>query len=338
MSHNKDLTFFHSKSTAVADSESGHDGFGGRISADQPTFLVARPLAVITGVAITAAVGKNTDGTGSLKYVDSAKTLEWQAPRDSAYGATVNVSAGGTFELESVTTDAWIRVTVTALDLPMVDKIETVILDSNANILFDDIPIAEAMAGTPNYRCFFLKNIGAVTYKEIHPKIELPGTATTVKASTFYPQSGQIRLNVTSASGWPNSHYVRNRRTREIMYYASRGGGDGNELVVPNAGRRRRGTSSAEGIAGDAMELVAPIDIFIETYNPASGAAVIVRDDLPPAGATFFYPDPSDFTHYVQEFSLTANSILTVWLKRNVIPGAAEIVDFPYRLGFQYSS
>lgn len=338
MAHSDDLQFYFSKSTAVADDESGYDHKGGRISADQPVFLRARPLASVTGVVITKVQGKNTPGVGTIIYTNTGTTLAWQAPIDSSAGTPVNVGAGGTFELESATGDAWIEVTVTAGDLPSQDTSERVSLDYYMNVLFDDVSLNEAMQGTPNYRCFFVKNTGAGTLKEVHPKIELVAAYTAVKASTFYPPSGAARIELTSAENWPMSAYVRNMRTREIMHYTARGGGNGRQLQVPSEGRRARSTASGEGYSGDSIELVAPIDIFVESYVPASGAASIVQDDLPPAGASFWYPNPTDFVQYHSEFTLAPNAILTVWLRRNVIPGAVEAVGVEYRLSFQHQT
>jgi len=336
MAHNSDIELFHSKSAAAADDEAGHDGLGGRISADLVSSLIARPMLVLSAVTITKIGGKNLSGVGKFVFKNSGQTLAWQAPRDKTAGTSVAVGAGGTFELESSTENAWIEVSVVAVDLPIADTEENAVIDAVKNVLFDDVSLDEAMKGTPNYACLFLKNTGAVSYKNVVPVIEVPGLPTRVRCQGYYPQSGDVQIEIDDARNFPSSYYIRNTRTQEIMYYNSRGGTDGRTLVVSAAARGQRMSSPAEGNEGDTIELVSPIDMSIGMYNSTTGEPVIVQDSVAPSGINFFAPPTSDPPHYQTAFTLAAGEVLSVWLKRNVPKGAINIAALPLRLGFKY--
>jgi hypothetical protein len=329
------MQFFYSKSTAVADGESGHTSLGGRISADQPTDLIARPHT-LPGVTITKITGMNLDGVGSLVFTATGQTLKWKAPRDSVVGAAVAIGAGGSFDIESSTGDAWIRVTVTTASLPTINQTVSVIVDPVKHVLFDIVSAAEAMAGLLDYKCLFVKNTGASPHTSIRPHIEVPAVSTTVKTQTSYGTGSSVKVVVTTAANFPNSYFIRNTRTKEIMYYNYKSGSSLDELLVPVEFRGLRGTYPAQGIAGDVIELIAPYDLNITAYNPTTGASIIQNDKIAQAGMTFFYPDPSDSPHYQSIFSCNNNDVLTVWLKRTIPAGAVSMSDFPLRLGFLF--
>lgn len=339
MAHNADLVFYHSKSDAVADGEAGHDGLGGRISADLLSYLQPRPLKNITGVDFGTVVAKNLSGSGALYFDYTTTTVRWKSPRDSVSGDSVSISAGGAFEVESETPDAWIELNVTPGDLPSEDVVETVILDAIKNVIFTDVTAQQAEEGRTDFACIMLKNDGAVTYDEIHPFLEFPSAGVAVDTGRNYAQSGGIRITVASVANLPNSSFVRNTRTREIMYYNSIGGETGKELIVAESGRGMRGTSPANGIAGDTIELVAPIDMFVAEYDTVDGDAIISAPDIEPELlGDFFYPDPTDTVQYPSEFSLAPGEALVIWLRRTVPRLSAPFALQTWRLGFSYQS
>jgi hypothetical protein len=71
----------------------------------------------VTGVTVNYANAATTAGNGTLTYVAATKLLSWAAQGDIA-GATVDVTAGGYFTLQSGTADHEIHVTVAAAALP----------------------------------------------------------------------------------------------------------------------------------------------------------------------------------------------------------------------------
>lgn len=79
----------------------------------------------VTGVTIQYAQTATPTGAGTLTYVNTGKTLAWKAQGDATAGATVDVTAGGTFTLQSGTASHAVVVTVAAGALPTTDKSDT---------------------------------------------------------------------------------------------------------------------------------------------------------------------------------------------------------------------
>lgn len=71
----------------------------------------------VTGVTIKRADKGCPTGDGTLTYTNTGTTLSWAANGDTA-GASVDVSAGGDFTLQSGTADQALYVTVEAVSLP----------------------------------------------------------------------------------------------------------------------------------------------------------------------------------------------------------------------------
>lgn len=76
----------------------------------------------VTGVTVNYAETGTTTGNGTLSFVFATKTLTWKAQGDVAAGAGVNVTAGGSFTLQSGTANHSVNVIVSAAALPGVDK------------------------------------------------------------------------------------------------------------------------------------------------------------------------------------------------------------------------
>jgi hypothetical protein len=70
-----------------------------------------------TLVAASSFMDSNRDGPGSIKYTHTGTLLQFRAPGDREYGATVDTSAGdGTYTVYSVNPSKWITVTIDASD------------------------------------------------------------------------------------------------------------------------------------------------------------------------------------------------------------------------------
>ena len=76
----------------------------------------------VTGVTVNYAESTCTTGNGTLTFTFSGTTLAWKAQGDGTAGTAVNVSAGGTFTLQSGTANHSISVTVAASAIPGTDK------------------------------------------------------------------------------------------------------------------------------------------------------------------------------------------------------------------------
>lgn len=76
----------------------------------------------VTGVTMNFAETTCTAGAGTLTFTFAGKTLTWKAQGDGTAGAAVDVTAGGTFTLESGTADHSVNVTVAASALAGTDK------------------------------------------------------------------------------------------------------------------------------------------------------------------------------------------------------------------------
>jgi len=79
----------------------------------------------VTGVTAQYAQAATPSGNGTLSYVNTGKTLAWKAQGDATAGAAVDVSAGGTFTLQSGTASHALIVTVNAGALPGADASDT---------------------------------------------------------------------------------------------------------------------------------------------------------------------------------------------------------------------
>jgi hypothetical protein len=78
-----------------------------------------RAIGTVDGVQLDYAAGRNGPGAGSLSYTPGAG-LAWRPPTATQYGDVVDVSAGGTFDLDGPAdnADETLTVTVTAASLP----------------------------------------------------------------------------------------------------------------------------------------------------------------------------------------------------------------------------
>lgn len=328
MSHDAFVKFYGSKSTANADDEDGHDNLGGYISSDELVCLRARPC-LINGVQVTGFAPKNTEGAGSLKYDGAGKKIQWKAPRDSNYGNDLDISAGGVFYIESATANCWLEITVDAGQLLNTDQTVPFIFDRVPNVVFSDVNVGDTMNGLQDYRCIIARNESMSILNNVRPNIEVPANAVAIAEEAYYDQSGEARIVLASApTGFPSSYFIRNKRSQEIMYYTSRGN-RGIELVVPSIYRGLRGSSAAFGDAGDLIELISPIDIFVRTYQQPE--PTIIGPTAKPADISFYYPQASDAPQYGQVFNLNAGDMLAIWMRRNIPPGCIDLANMPFR-------
>lgn len=151
----------------------------------------ATGLSTITGVTLDDAAGNN-EGTGTLTYVNSAKTLQWTPPGGTA-GTAVEVSAGGTFAIQGGSDGGYLRVTVVAGSLPSNDLTNTLTIANLTNKVFDDVSKAESLAGDTEYRCLYVQNK--------HSTDALVGAKLWIEANTPGQDVVQIALDPAGKNG-----------------------------------------------------------------------------------------------------------------------------------------
>jgi hypothetical protein len=132
---------------------------GGEISshAVQSETLTLSSATGITGVTIVDGFG-NSPGSGSLRFVATAKTLAWKSPDGILYGTAVDVSINGDYAIENQGLTSYIIVTVDNASLPGADTIATYTVARAVNKVFGGISKAQSLAGETRYRCLYVKN------------------------------------------------------------------------------------------------------------------------------------------------------------------------------------
>jgi len=119
----------------------------------------ATGITTITGVTINDAAGNNV-GSGTLYYVNAAKTLAW-APLGGSVGAAVNVSVNGTYALQGASNGGVLNVTVVSASLPGSDLSNTITIANIANEIFSDVSKSQSNTGVTRYRCVYFCNVSA---------------------------------------------------------------------------------------------------------------------------------------------------------------------------------
>jgi len=326
------LRLHRSSSTAASDYAPSAvvDNLGGRITLDEydPFNGMYRLLIPKMNVLVRNAYNGIGRGKLTLRPFGMANNfMRWQAPRDSEAGAEVNVVGDPPLTgivLPSVTPEAELLVELlTGFIWPPVATTYNVEVPKPKNALFPDVTVAQAMAGHVDYRCVFLRNISVDPINTIRPVFRTMTAELTAEYSAF----GNATLKLSDARNFPECHYIRNRRTAEILYYSGRTAI--NSLTVMSTSRGLRDTSGAFGAVGDTLELVPCFDISVEQYDPATGAGKIAEGTMPPsipnAVFPFACPDSLDDPQFkIIPWNMNPDAITTVWFRRNIPAGAIQ--------------
>jgi len=140
-----------------ASNTSQAQSLGGAIStssANRVRSQNATTPVVVTGVAIVDAMG-NAIGPGSLQYDFPTNTLMWK-PNGVATFAGVELAGDGVYTIG--TTSGYLVVLVTVSALPTTIRTETITIASAVNQTYDNVSALEALNGSVEYRCFYVKN------------------------------------------------------------------------------------------------------------------------------------------------------------------------------------
>jgi len=277
-------------------------------------------------ITVDYASGANGTGAGSVS-AESADTLAWTPPGGSK-GDAVTIANGETKILVAGSSHPEDFVEVSRTSATALSGTATVTLSDQFNNVFglDNVSTAEQAAGDTEYRCFAMKNVSSSSTNTIKAWLGLQGTVAAVNAAG-YAASGAVTVTIKSGDydDWPDSGFVENENTGEVMYYTSR---TSSALTVPAAGRDVW-TDVAGGAAGTLDDVLNPIaGIRIAKEAPASQATgaftdkTVAGEGSQPAGLTWKHPTAVDDADVISIGDLATTYIYGLWVERAVIAAA----------------
>ena len=119
-------------------------------------------LTNITGVAIEYAAG-NAEGNGVLDFTFADKTFTWM-PNGGTVGEAVAVTEDGKYAVFGLNDIGLLCFDVDYSSLPGIDQSDTVEINNQLGLLFEDVSRADSFTGETEYRCYYMKNTHATQY------------------------------------------------------------------------------------------------------------------------------------------------------------------------------
>lgn len=114
--------------------------------------------STIVGITYNDAAG-NTIGTGLMTYTTAGTLLQWTPP-GGAIGGAVNVTPSGDYTVYGADNLGHVKVTSVTGSLAG-NATQNVTIANQTQALFENILVAESIAGDTDYRCFYVKNTHA---------------------------------------------------------------------------------------------------------------------------------------------------------------------------------
>lgn len=213
------------------------------------------PDSALSGVTFEYGANNLTTSTGTLTYTASGTTLQWTPPGGSA-GIAVNVGVDGTYTILDADSQRYIVVTVVAASLPGADATRTITVANNTNTLFDDIAVADSIAGDTEYRCFYVKNA--------HGSESMSNAVVWIDTQTPGADSISIGLDPAGAGGTATTIADENTAPSGVSFSAPSGSATGLDMGAIAAGQSypvwvkrvvAAGTSSATTADYSAIKL-----------------------------------------------------------------------------------
>jgi hypothetical protein len=316
------LRFFNSGAAADGDAQLVEAAnLGGYRSGTEICVLAA--LGAMKGVLVERIGENNLAGVGAIDS-DGTGRLRWTAPESGTPGPWVTVADGNTEILaDGELIDRGLRVTRDAAALSAGSQPIKVLEQFNNALGMANLTDTQRSAGRSEYRALFLQNVGAVAL-DLSLYLGSLGTMRALHASGYAASGG---VTVTAASGsfadWPETGYVQNERTGEVLYYASR---TSTALTVPAAGRDvfAEVSGGAAGIDADQLYAVPGIRIALEepSAQPAGHAQTIANVTTAPSDLTWAHPAHAGSAALLTRAALGAGEILALWINRQVPAGA----------------
>lgn len=150
------------------------------------------PDSALSGCTFEYGANNATSTTGTLTYTASGNFMKWTSP-GGTIGLDVDCSSDGTYTLLDADSMSYIVVTVVSASLPGTDTTRTITVANNANTLFDDIAVADSVAGDTEYRCFYVKNA--------HGSVSMTNAVLWIDTQTPGADSIEIGLDAAGAGG-----------------------------------------------------------------------------------------------------------------------------------------
>lgn len=223
---------------------------GGQIGSQSLT-----PDSALGGVTFDYGANNLTTSTGTVTYTNSGTTLQWTPP-GGGIGVAVNIGTNGTYTILDANSESYIVVTVVAASLPGADATRTITVANQANALFDDVAVADSIAGDTEYRCFYVKNA--------HGSESMSNTVLWIKTQTPGADSIAIGLDPAGAGGTATTIADENTAPAAVTFSTPSDSSTGLSLGTLTAGQsypvwvRRTvppGTSSATVADYSAIQL-----------------------------------------------------------------------------------
>jgi hypothetical protein len=275
----------------------------------------------IPGLRIDYVSPENGIGSGILSAMGSRVT--WRSPGEST-GDPVTIANGETRVVMAGagSLGAYVRVTRTSADdLGGSMVVETVDVFNGA---WDNVSNAERAAGDTEYRCHALKVGPYATIRNLKIWLGLLGSTDAVDASGYAAAGAVTIAGKAGFSDWPESGYLENDDTGEVMYYSSRT----DAALTVEVGHRDIWTDVAGGAAGtedDVIKSIPGLRLGIEAPRTHSDGnfTTAADEDTDPGGITFKHPTSVTDADVLEPGVLLAGNIYGLWMERHAPGGAA---------------
>ena len=297
---------------------SSQETFGLMAAGYQPE-LQPIALANITGVTITKASGLLGEGDITLHY-DATLDELYLKKAGGEYGVGLNVSGDitdGVIFAENA--QSYLRVNVTAASLPVSDATEIVTLTCPEAVFtpdFEGYETADGAGGKVRYRLEVLRNEDPIdTMVDLSVYTAKPaGAATTITSSlTLTPAAGEFTID--NPANWPtNSFWVKNSTRNDCRYIKYR---SGTTLYTTDAGAGLRGFTAVNWAQGDNVEVLADVDIAVETPDGSGVFSSPVDETTPPVGLTF--ADKASVNDSIYIGDLAPGEMVGVWRRETIV-------------------
>jgi len=302
---------------------------GGNRRSSQETFsLMAagyqpelQPVAManITGVTVTKASGLLGEGDITLHY-DATLDELYLKKAGEEYGVGLNVSGDITDGvLFAENAQSYLRVNVTAASLPISNATEIVTLTCPEAVFtpdFEGYETADGAGGKARYRLEVLRNEDPVdTMVDLSVYTAKPaGAATTITSSlTLTPSAGEFTID--NPANWPtNSFWVKNTTRNDCRYIKYR---SGTTLYTIDVGTGLRGFTAVNWEQGDNVEVLADVDIAVETPDGSGVFSSPVDETTPPTGLTF--ADKASVNDSIYIGDLAPGEMVGVWRRETIV-------------------
>lgn len=114
----------------------------------------ASGISSVTGVSVVDAYG-NTEGIGTLQYVQPSDTILWYPPGVST-GTGKAITETGTYTIGN--SGGYLIIDVTYASFPAQSESDSVTISNVPQNIFDDVTDSQSFLGNTEYRCFYIAN------------------------------------------------------------------------------------------------------------------------------------------------------------------------------------